>query len=127
MRSVPDGTATVVPAIVDSRGPSPTTVGLPPSAAGEAVRPYQSRSDPRHGRKWERTLAGLATTLPCPCYRCGQTVETWHKWHGDHEIPVAHGGGITVDTRVMVSHAECNVAAGSAVRRLRNARPSRDW
>jgi hypothetical protein len=71
-----------------------------------------------------RVRANMARTLPCPCYRCGQTVETWHAWHVDHEIPVAHGGGYG---RVHVSHAACNIKAGYGVRRLRNAGPSRPW
>ena len=77
------------------------------------------------GRALQRQRAAMAKTLPCPCYRCGQMVEQWQRWHIDHVTPVAHGGA---NGPVTISHAWCNMSAGGGkVRRSRNAAPSRQW
>jgi hypothetical protein len=61
-------------------------------------------------RAWAALRVAYARSLPCPCWRCGETIEVGDEWHLGHVVDRALGGS---DARLAPEHAGCSRSAGA--------------
>jgi hypothetical protein len=67
-------------------------------------------------RAWRKLRAHHATTLPRPCWRCGETITPDMAWQLGHIIDRADGG---TDDDVAPEHQHCGSSAGAAAQAQR--------